>query len=96
MRKNDLWGLVNTNGAEIIPVAYESVSNFNSNNQSIISQDKKYGVVDSLGRLIIPCIYDKIEYEGNIGYYLITNGERTEPYSSSGKKSRLSIMIKGA
>lgn len=86
VRKNNLWGLVNTNGAEIIPIAYESVSNFNSNNQSIISQDKKYGVVDSLGRLIIPCIYDKIEYEGNIGYYLITNGERTEPYSSSGEK----------
>lgn len=54
--KNNLYGLINEKGKEILPCSYDSISSFLKHFR-IIKKDKKYGVLNNYGDVIKPCVY---------------------------------------
>ena len=65
-----LYGLLNDNGEEILPLEYTYISSFYSNRAKICVGGKydedgeikygKWGVIDNTGRLVVDCKYDSI------------------------------------
>jgi WG containing repeat len=60
------WGLVDSSLRVVIESLYENEFNFYSNsNTAIVQLNKKQGLLNRAGKLIIPSIYDYIAYEYN-------------------------------
>lgn len=61
---NDQWGLVDQQGQEILPVAYEGLK-YRTKNLTIVKKGRHYGVVDTeKSELIVPIAYDRIKLRG--------------------------------
>lgn len=94
--KNDKWGLFDKNGNQILEPIYDSLGYIAGSSKGtaennlliipeiegiVVCKDKKYGIVDSTGRVIAPCGFDKIYSITNLGkdtYYLVYgNGTQT-------------------
>lgn len=58
VRKNDVWGLIDTKGNEIFPPSYENLE-IMGDNAFIV--EKKMGVIGKQGQEVVPPIYDWIE-----------------------------------
>lgn len=59
-KQNNLIGLIDTTGKEFIPPLYEDIKVLD---QTILVRSKdKYGLLNKGGILLIPCLYDKIEF----------------------------------
>ncbi len=87
--KNSKWGLFDKNGNQILEPIYDSLGYIAGNTKDtaennlliipqiegiVICKDKKYGIVDSTGRFIAPCEFDKIYSITNLGkdtFYLV-------------------------
>lgn len=60
--KDCCWGVINVDGQEIIPPIYELINGFFVDYAiAIVRLNKKYGLIDRLGREITPIKYDLIE-----------------------------------
>jgi hypothetical protein len=59
---NDLCGLLNFDGSTFIPVKYKQIDLFRSGLlwYRVTLDDKKYGIIDQGGKLVLPLIYDSI------------------------------------
>ena len=53
----DREGGIDKYGNEVIPIVYDWVSNFGSDNLAVVRKSDKYGIIDKNGKLLIPCIY---------------------------------------
>ena len=87
--KNSKWGLFDKNGNQILEPIYDSLGYVVGNSKDtaennlliipeiegiVICKDQKYGIVDSTGRLLAPCEFNKIYSITNLGkdtYYLV-------------------------
>lgn len=57
VRQNDKYGFVNSNGKVIVPCQYEDF-NYCWNGKVSLKKDGKWGVLDTLGNVVLPFIYD--------------------------------------
>jgi hypothetical protein len=78
------WGFVDVNGNEIIPIKYESVTDF-SEGLALVLNGGNYGYVNKKGALITPMQYSSAKsFDGGMAwvtlgtesYYIDHNGER--------------------
>lgn len=69
------YGLIDTNGSEIIPCDYDNISNL-KNGYATISKDKKCGLIDENGKIIIPCIYQNIDGEFVEGFMPVKKNDK--------------------
>jgi hypothetical protein len=63
-----LWGFINPELKEVIPAQFPIVSEFNPGVQvtSVYGKnEKKWGMIDTSGNLLIPCEYDNLYVSGN-------------------------------
>lgn len=94
--KNGKWGIFDKNGNQLLDVVYDSLGYINgtkkdasANNLLIIPEiegivvclEGKYGIVNSTGKMIVTCAFDRIYSVTNLGedkFYLETNGQTME------------------
>lgn len=92
--KNGKWGLFDKNGNQILDTVYDSIGyiagtkkDSAENNLAVIPEiegivvckDEKYGIVNSRGKFVAPCSFDKIYSITNLGAdtYYLTYGTQT-------------------
>jgi hypothetical protein len=66
--QNNKWGIIDNGKHIILQPAYEHIAFFHNHEEQTavaIVKDKKLGVINSAGKLILPCIYDKIVFLGD-------------------------------
>jgi hypothetical protein len=66
--QNNKWGIIDNNKRVILQPFYEHIAFFHHHEEKMaaaIVKDKKLGVMNNTGKLILPCIYDKIEFLGD-------------------------------
>ncbi len=76
VEKNSQLGYINSNFETIVPFGKFDIAEPYQNNLAIVSKNGKYGIIDSLGTLIIPLKYDLIEHPAiysNIFAEFLTN-----------------------
>ena len=59
VKQGDYFGLIDSNGNEILPPKYDVIQSFN-NFRAKISKDKLWGMVDNKGKILIPVTYENI------------------------------------
>lgn len=60
IKKNGKWGVISRN-VEVVPIKYDSVQYFYGNKESfLVSQNYRWGVVDTTGNVLIPIKYHEI------------------------------------
>ena len=89
VKKDNMFGIVNANGQEVLPCKYDLITDYKKGH-AIIRRNKKYGLINQQGEIIIPCMYEAIEtfkndllkVKYNDKYGLITTlGEEVLPLS---------------
>ena len=81
--KNGQYGVM-TNYANIINNEYQSIEYDNSNNVFIIQRNKKYGVADISGKIIIPVENTNIQSKGE--YIYVERNNIKQVYDAKGNK----------
>lgn len=76
------YGLIDKSAVEILKPTYTDIKNF-INNTAIVCLDNKYGVINDVGKIIIPCIHNKIERDDNS--FIVTNDNKQVIYDNNGK-----------
>ena len=90
VQRDKKWGLYDKTGKQILPIEYEqlgctsSTQNVTTSNSSVLTlhdyeaiivyKDKKYGIIDATGKVLIPCVLDSvysITAEGKESYYMV-------------------------
>ncbi|MFM7672901.1 MAG: WG repeat-containing protein [Bacteroidota bacterium] len=74
VKKDEKWGLIDTNGSIILPIKFESIAEF-SEGLVAVSDNSLWGFYDKKGNIKIPCIYE------NVGKF----SEGLSPISINGK-----------
>lgn len=65
VRSGVLYGYVNAKGEMVVETIYEEAYDF-TENYSKVRKDDKWGVIDTVGNVVVPCQYDKVErYESD-------------------------------
>ena len=62
VKRNQLWGLVDFNGREILSTAYSFLGFVSDEGFLVAEKDDKYGVVDTTGKTLLPLTYDNIHF----------------------------------
>jgi hypothetical protein len=77
VEKSGQFAYLDSNFNIVVPYGkYDNAFPFNANHLAIVQENKKYGIIDSLGTLIIPLKYDLIEHPAiysNIFAEFLTN-----------------------
>ena len=81
--ENDKYGLCKDDKI-IMPIDYQNISYNEKLKLLIIEKNKKYGVADLNGKIILDFKYEKIENKGI--YMYAKTGETTEVYDANGNK----------
>jgi len=63
--KNNKFGLIHINGSLITEPLYSVIYGESYSKNWLVKKENKYGVINSLGNIVIPIIHDKIEYVVN-------------------------------
>ncbi len=75
VKKQNYWGLINTQGKEILKTEYDTIYSL-INNHRIVQKSSKYGLIDQSGKIVIPCKYDSFkEYHTNDTFAFQLNGK---------------------
>ncbi len=75
------WGFIDLNGKWVVDGTkqkYENVGNY-VNNRAIVRKNKKWGMIDQLGNIILPIIYEELKFIPNSNnklYYLSLKNEK--------------------
>ena len=60
VKLNNKYGLINTNGEEIVSCKYDKIHSFNEHGIAKVKLNNKYGLINTNGEEIVPCKYDYI------------------------------------
>lgn len=75
------WGFIDLNGKWVVDGTkqkYENVGNF-VNNRAIVRKNKKWGMIDQLGNIVLPIIYEELSFIPNSNnklYFLSLKNEK--------------------
>lgn len=72
--KNKKWKYVLATNKECNVVLYDWVSGLFTPSNYIVKQNKKYGLINNHGEIIVPVEYNRIE--GNFDYYILDTGKK--------------------
>jgi len=67
------WGIINANKKYVLPPIYDYPVLFDQYT-AIVSKAGKLGLVDTIGKTLLPCIYKEIRRQEN-GMFMISNGK---------------------
>lgn len=56
------WGVVNGNRKIVVQPGFDAEIKFASNGYAIVKSKDKYGVVDTMGKLLVPCSYNELKF----------------------------------
>lgn len=91
--KNAKWGLFDKNGNVLTNTIFESLGCISSTTKDksqnnlliipsiegiVVCRDKKYGIINSVGKMVAPCVFEKIYSVTDLGedtYYMVYNGQ---------------------
>lgn len=80
------YGLIDKNNKWIIPPIYEDISCF-ENNQAIVFQNNRYGIIDTIGNIILPINFDEITKVCKKGILYLCRDKNTKTfYNYKGEK----------
>lgn len=80
------WGFINRKNQWAIQPTYDHATSF-KHGYSIVTKDKKKGVIDTLGNLIIPMIYDELYANPHSdGYFVCENSGKRVYLNAKGEK----------
>ena len=65
IRDGDLYGFRRFDGAVIVPPTYRYVDEFNNGYCRVWLDYGQCGLIDTTGRLIVPCLYDGVDFPSN-------------------------------
>lgn len=85
VRNHNKWALLDGGGAEVTPFKYGSFQWF-YRQLAIVEIDGKYGIINSRGKEIVPCVYSSIENGAdNKGQFIVKKGIYFGIIDSAGK-----------
>ena len=61
LKREGYWGVYNSKGENILSFEYDDIANI-EHGYTVISKDEKYGIVDSIGNILVDFKYDTIYY----------------------------------
>ncbi|MDP1465688.1 WG repeat-containing protein, partial [Klebsiella pneumoniae] len=61
-KKDGKFGYLDRSGKTVIPFQFNEAKYFYKPGLAIVRQDKKYGLIDTLGNYVLADLYDKIDY----------------------------------
>lgn len=88
--KNGQYG-VNKNEENLIKNEYQSIRYDATNKVFVVEKSKKYGIVDSSGKEIVPVEYNQIDITGI--YIYAQNDQGTTVYNSSGTQANIDSNV---
>ncbi len=88
--ENGKYGLIKNN-KKIIDNEYQSLTYTESNNTIIALKGKKYGILSTEGKVVVPLEYKQIDITGE--YIYATNDENTKIFDSKGKETNISENV---
>lgn len=71
--KNELFGVIRTDGSEILPIEYSAIDDQGS--YFLLVKKGKNGILGHDGKIIVPAIYDKLEDLEGYGFILEKDGK---------------------
>ena len=86
--ENGKYGLIK-NSKKIIENEYQALTYTESNNTIIALKGKKYGVLSTDGKILVPFEYKQIDITGEY-IYATTNDENIKIFDSNGKETNMS------
>jgi len=84
-RKGELWGYADTTGKVVIKPKYTRVHSTNNFERLLVSNDNKYGIVNSKGKIIVPVEYSNINRINKEGF-IVKNDKKYYFFNYKGKK----------
>ena len=91
VKRNGRWGLINTEGYQLLQTMYDSIETFGySNDQFLVKSGGYYGVVDKDGQQIVPIKYQSI-YRLNDSYMKVSQNYKYGIFSVNKKDVIISI-----
>ena len=88
--KDGRYGVLK-NGTQLIPNEYQSIQYDETNDIYVVEKNKKYGVLSSEGKELIPVQYNEIDITGMFIY--ATTADKTEVFDKEGKLTNWSSNI---
>lgn len=88
IEKDGKYGLVTTEGTTILEPIYTNILNFGEdykNGYIVVNSDKKYGVVDYLGKQLLEAKYEKVEQIYGKDSYVIVEAGKQKLVNASGE-----------
>ena len=82
VKEGPLYGYVNSKNEYVIKAQFEEAEDFKGG-YAIVRKNDKFGVVDTTGKIIVPCLYDNVVYYGDL--FKVTKGGKVGIISRSGK-----------
>ncbi len=73
--KYELWGFVDKNGHEVIPLIYDSIDRSYDNDIIYVELNGLHGIIDRSGNTVIPCVYDESVMPSYSGFWGIRDGK---------------------
>lgn len=65
VERDDLWGYLNSDGQEVLPLQYQWASDFVEGRAAVIVGDgENYALIDKAGREVLPAIYELVDWDG--------------------------------
>lgn len=86
--ENGKYGLIK-NDKKVIDNEYQSLTYTESNNTIIALKGKKYGVLSTDGKILVPFEYKQIDVTGEY-IYATTNDENVKTFNSNGQETNIS------
>jgi len=73
------WGFIDTTGAEVVLPIYDFARDY-VNAITMVKSADKWGVLDSIGKILIPCDYDQIDFLENTDNSILKVSKEQQKY----------------
>jgi hypothetical protein len=71
---NQMWGMMDAKGNLVVEADYKSIGGFEEEGYAIAQKGDLLGVIDTLGKVLIPCKYSLMDYVGKGLFSIKDNG----------------------
>lgn len=75
VRIGDHWGIINIDGAPLVPFIYDKIMGPNEGGYYMMNLEGKWGVLDKSGQMTVTCKFETMDDLFN-GWYEVSDGEK--------------------